>query len=100
MDWEKINKMFPEGFAYTTNGPIPIEEILTENYKDLNLILSHPSHNIVKEIENITWYSDGNMTRNIIYHIYPKELIDGVPLFNHLGQVTFNNYIKNKKTTF
>jgi hypothetical protein len=95
MEWEKINEMFPEGFAYTTNGPVSVEEILTENYKSLSLLLSHPSHDITKEIEEITWYSNGDMTRNMIYHIYPEKLIDGMPPLNYLGQIVFNDYIKD-----
>lgn len=61
MAWEKINEMFPHGFAPTNMGLIPIEEIIDSNFNRLNLTVEHPCHDIIKSTEEVIWYENGDL---------------------------------------
>lgn len=97
MAWEKINEIFPYGFAVTDAGKFSNEEIIENNFKELSLTVENPCHDIVKYLEKIVWYENGDLERYYIYHVFPRDMIDNKPLFNAFGQMVFTQYIKELK---
>lgn len=94
MAWEKINEMFPRGYAITSNGTISVEDILFNNPENIKLNINSYCHNVLQSMEEIIWHSNGDMERYEFYNIFPRNTIDNTPLFNGYGQIIFNNYLK------
>ena len=94
MAWEKINDIFPRGYAITNTGIITVDEILAKNYDMIRLNVNSYCHDVLKSMEEIVWYSNGDMERYYTYNIFPRETVDNTPIFNGYGQIVFNNYLK------
>ena len=88
--------MFPYGGTITNDGYKSIDDIILNDYEQLELDIMKPSRETIEFEEKIIWYSNGNMDRYFTYSVLPYNNIDNIPLFSFYGQKVYNDFLRDK----
>lgn len=97
--WEKIDEMFP-------SGSVPIEGVIYQNkdIKESNLTeikqtLWKPVRMMLENETIYTFYANGDLIARRTYSVYPKKMVDDIPLLNVYGQKILNEVRENGEKT-
>lgn len=91
--WEKINEIFPNGGTFLDGVYYTNDEIQKSGVSDITTYIQKPVREMLENVIEYKFYSNGDMTARTIYNIFPPKKIDGIPLLNVYAQKMINTIL-------